>query len=531
MARSRGEEFGAWAKRASNVIKTQIPRRVTFASLSPEGQETVNARGRFAGENLLNTAEQHLSNLSNKIANFGPEHREEYTSNVIAEHKKLSEQIGGLREALSGKEVDFSEEGLSSNFRSLVDAGYENARRTTRFRQQHTGSDVLEIPSGGVFYADHPARYLELAKKYMGGGIHNAERLVVAGAEFSVNSPPRDELRAASGMARFDAAGDSVGVDINHHAARYLNDQAKRINKGSKDIEPGSHRMVDLPAEHSALIVRAISDIANKKELHPALRRGLRLGQEAKELQPAAMDIVAGAQKGGVPSIARSTGIMRDIGRFSNETDFLKVGTYATLNVLGLRKNKELRASIKHMMGASTHGNKYWDKHPEALEQVDKMQSHPLMNHFLAVSDVHAARSQVNPGGVLNIDQLSSLDERIRPEALLAGQSRMPGGSNFPTVMHEGKAVSPVKLGFLLQEQAMVRNPTKVPAKGRTLYLPGHVDQAVGWVQQQIRYPSSHPIRRALRNAAELGLDSGIDSDVESNPQINVNPSITPKDR
>lgn len=531
MARSRSAEFGPWANRVSKRLGTQIPRSVTFSTLSPENQDIVNARGVFAGEHILDTAERHLESLGNVISGFTETHNPENIKVKKTEHKKLSENISGIREALGGKKVDFSVGGLASNFRSLLDAGFEKARSVTRFRKQQTGSTVLEQPAGGAFYVEHPAAYLELAKRHLGGStasekMSNAERLTIAGAEFSAKSAPQDELRAASGLARIESAKSDIGFDISHHAAKYLNTHAKKINSESVDIEPGSHSLGSLPAEHAALVTRAISDRAKGNKIHQSLARGLKLDHELKDfVEPAAMDVVAGAASGGVPSMYRAYRKLKS-GGFSDETDYLKVGTYATTNVLGLRDNENLGIAVKHMIGAATHGDEYWDRNPGALEHVLKMQKHPLMQADLGVSDVHAARSMTNPGGVLNLDQISSLDTKIRPEGFLSGQSKL--GGKFPSVVHEGRTISPEKLGYLLQEEALVHDPTPVPAKGRTLHLRGGIDQAIGWLQQQMRMPSTAKARKAIETAKNLKLNPDIESDVRSNPEINLNPSSLP---
>lgn len=517
--------FKAYSKAMAETTGVASPRSYVFDNLDPEAQDVIHRRAEFAGTHIIPRLEHVIGLLQGRREGWTEATDEQYKDTKTTELRKMLDRADSVR----SHKVDLSIPSMTHNLDSLVRSGFSAARAETRFRQQHTGSTELEIPTGGDFYTLHPQAYKQAADLWLpsepGNPFGPATRLIHAGGQFSSNSPPREELIGMSGGTRLYAAGD-LGVSISHHAAKYLNQAAQAIHgKNGPVIESGYHKTGELPEAHAALVYKALRNFQvagtkgyEKLTIHPALKQGLKFDKELyDDYGSAAVDMVRGASTGGLNSMYRFLRVMRAPETFSLPSDYMKVGTYAATNASGLRDHEALREAATHMVGAATHGNRWWDENPGALEHVLRYQNHPFFRNPTAVGDVHMGRALANPESSMPFADIKALDPMIRPEHFLVAQNEI--GGDFPTVYHQGKAISPVAQGYLAQEKAMQDVSIPFPMRGRTGHLSPQVVQALGWVRQQLTRPT-------FANKVAAGKLSPWESDVRRDPSLHPNPVI-----
>lgn len=535
------ESLSAWTSEYADTYGTPASRTVTLATASPQHQEFAAERVRFMGQHLPELVSHWLAGYDRTASS--PNANE--TNRILAARAAERLRSPEFQEEIKSR-PDTSMEAGAKQFSSLIHGTSRVARSRTNFEeQQNPGHGVLYLPAGPDFYPVHHANYEHVGKASYGSEyspeIHR--NLILAGTRFSAGASPQVEIQGASGLAAIHAHRNDIGFRVSHSGAQIVNQmihaqlhgadtdgagllsstgepisagkRGKRIIDPelapSRPLEAGTHRFGDLDPAHQAIFIAHRAGAGGAFEgLTPHVDYG------TTDWSEPAQAIRGAAGTSGVPSIHKSLAIMKDpsVIKPSDEGE-QKLFTYGMTTLTSIPEHAEV---IRHLVGAKVHGDRYWERNPEAAAVVRRHINDLGMRNPFVTSDIHHARavSGFSPAFAKN------LDDPIRPDA------RFVVPAHLRSHLGESRVNAPAglkgaHLAYLTQEHQAMHGDTSVnvPGYGKFQMTP-HIRQAWGWGAVQGAYPQG-------RAAIAAGTKSLIHQDVQSDMSLALNPQRIPR--
>ena len=398
---------------------------------------------------------------------------------------KLRQQHEVLTRGLAAAS-DIGETGMDASIARIKAAAMLPIQAQRKITQR--GGD-LEAPSAGDYYAQRHNIGKTIGEHTFGAGTEGAARSMLAVPTLSSRTPPQIEVAGGAGLSAIMKGMGEIGVTLGPHSARYLNEEMRGRNKNVEIPEGpqslGSIARVD-PQAAALLLQHGASqhDIVNSKQTNPeklskgkqardaAMQSDARISLPPGLHEPTGAFIsslgVTGFSKGG-RSIARFLGAPSDYGG----SDFHKIPSY-TWNIHQAGSDV-MQKGTHHYLGALTHGDRWFQAHPDAETHIRNAMAHPAWSDPTSTQDVWAGRlaSGLHPHVAM------ALGENTNPENMMAfaGLSGVKKAKGHPL----GKTSD---LGYLYQEEAHRRAgaalSVKLPSGGRAT-APGHVVQSLAW--------------------------------------------------
>ena len=516
------EEFRQQYERAVGV---PLSRSTHFSELS----ESLNA-----------IKVQKLSDLGKHLPEFVNSWKETYEKAANnpesnpENREKAAKSLARLNDpAISSavdKRPDTSFEAGRSGFKKFAELGVKAARSRQRFEDASgNAGNILYLPTGADFYPMHHGTYEHIAKHYYGSGLtpEHSRNLILAGTPFSAGVSPQVEVQGASGLGFFDSRGKDIGFKINHTGADRINSllnmqqvsgKNKRVadtNSGfpTEELTAGTHSFANLHPAHKALIAAHVGGAKSLSDLSGHID----VGSRSEELREAGGLLVGAAGTSGVPAIHKAFNTLINPAAATRATNGpeQKVATYSPTTLISRPEHAQV---IRHLVGAYTHGDRYWKQNPQAATEVSERLHHPAFRNPFLVSDIHHARatSGLDPHLAL------ALGDTLRPDARFTTPASVSKHLGVPnTRVPHGSPVNMGHLAYLAQEQmGDVGMSVHVPGFGKYRFAP-HIEQAMGWIGIQGSYPAG-------REALKRGTRSLIQQDVDLDPTKSLNPHKMP---